>query len=277
MYVPKVRIQIIFLGLIVKMILLSLFLFFVSFSSQAETHHVPGKSNELVSEMSPGEYKFYSVKYVYDGDTILLTNEKRIRLSGINTPEVKRRYKKSQVGGKEARAWLLKRLKNTKVRLQGDVEKKDKYGRTLAHVFTEDNEHINLQLVEKGFASVNIHLPNLMYADALFIAQQQAEEKQLGIWQYKEYKPKRVSELKKSNVKGWQRVIGQLKKIHRTDKNIYLIFADNFAVKIKRKSSSLFPDLDSYVGSQMEVRGWIYKHRKRYILPIYHPTQLIRK
>ncbi|MGZ4981330.1 MAG: thermonuclease family protein [Methylobacter sp.] len=89
-----------------------------------------------IVDIKPG-YGFYTVKTVYDGDTVVLEDGRKIRLLGINTPEVQHRGKLADAGGDEAKQWLTDKLKNTKVRLEAGVEKTDKYGRTLAHLFTE--------------------------------------------------------------------------------------------------------------------------------------------
>jgi micrococcal nuclease len=260
------------------------FLLFSSFSIQAEifqwvdikgnTHYSdkPHDGAEIL-QVKTG-YTFYKIKKIYDGDTILLSNGKKIRFLGINTPEVEGRNKSAQPGGKEAKQWLTEKLKKSRVRLGKDVEKKDKYGRLLAHVFTEDGEHINLELVKKGLASVSIYPPNLNYIDDLLIAQDQAEEGLLGIWSYTDYLPKQVSKIGKTSIKGWQRVSGRVKNVRHSRKYSYLDFSDTFGLKIARKSLGLFPELESYVGKQIEARGWIKKYKGLYRMFIRHPSAL---
>lgn len=165
-------------------------------------------------------HSYYQVKKVYDGDTVLLSNGNKVRFLGINTPEVEGRHKSAQAGGEEAKRWLQKTLKNKKIRLEKDVEKQDKYNRLLAHLFTKDKQHINLELVKRGLATVNIHPPNLKYTNELIKAQQQAEQNKLGVWQRKEYTPKQVNKLNRSNYKGWQRIKGEI-KIFAIPENIF--------------------------------------------------------
>ncbi len=152
------------------------------------------------------------------------------------------------------------------------MEKKDKYGRLLAHIFTEDNAHINLELVKKGLASVNIYPPSLKYTKELLEAEQLAEQHNLGIWGVDEYKPVQFSEINKANAKGWHRVLGKVKKIRHARKNSYIDFSKNFSLKIKNKSLSLFPKLEDYLGKEIEVRGWIGKRKNSYSMFIRHPN-----
>ena len=225
-------------------------------------------------KINPG-YSYYFVKKVFDGDTVLLSNGKKVRFLGVNTPEVEGRNKSAQAGGDDAKQWLIEKLKNKKVRLEPDVEKKDKYGRLLAHLFTEQKEHLNLELVKRGLASVNIYPPNLKYSDEFLRAQKIAETDKQGIWHLKEYAPKPAKQIKNGSFKGWQRVKGRIKNIRQSRKYSYLDFTDVFSVKIAKKSLGLFPDLNNYIGKKVEVRGWISKQKKRYSMFVRHPAAIV--
>jgi micrococcal nuclease len=268
------------------MILLLFLLLSLSFSAQAEIYlwldaegnqHFSDKPqrNAQVFQVHAG-YTYYEVSKVYDGDTILLANGKRLRLSGINTPEVEGRYKSAQAGGEAAKRWLIKKLKNSKVRLEVDVERKDKYDRLLAHLFTEEQEHINLELVENGLASVNIYPPNLKYTAALLAAQRAAEYGKKGIWKDKAYAPKAVEQIRTGSYNGWQRVLGSIKHFRHERKYSYLDLTAYFSLKMSKKSLSLFPALASYTGKKVEVRGWVSKHKQSYSMFIRHPSAIIR-
>ena len=90
------------------------------------------------------------VERVIDGDTIE-TALGHIRLLGINSPE------KGEAGYEEAKDYLIERVLNQSVKLEYGKERNDKYGRILAYVFL-NNENINLELVEKGYA--NYYFPS---------------------------------------------------------------------------------------------------------------------
>ncbi|UOA10654.1 thermonuclease family protein [Methylobacter sp. S3L5C] len=219
-------------------------------------------------------YGFYSVKTVYDGDTIELENGKKIRFLGINTPEIQHRDKPAEAGGEEAKAWLLGKLKNTKVRLEFDIEKTDKYGRILAYLFTEKKEHINLSLVKAGLATVSIYPPNLRYVNELVAAGNAAEQAKSGIWQRPEYAAIPVGSLTESVHHGWTRLAGKVVSIRNTSKSVYLVFSSQFEARIERQWLSLFPDVNEYVGKTVEVRGWLSKNRKQFSVLIRHPSAL---
>ena len=219
---------------------------------------------------------YYQVDKVFDGDTILLSNGTKVRFLGINTPEVAGGRKSEEQGGEQAKAWLKQRLLHKKVSLQFDVEKQDKYQRSLAYVFDEQKSHINLELVKNGLAVVSIYPPNLKYLEQLLAAQQSAEAAQLGIWAYRQYAPKSFQSLNQDNYHGWQRITGTVAAVKKGRKYHYLQFSEQVAVQIPEEFVDLFVDLQSYVGKSIEARGWVHRSKDRFALLVRHPAELKR-
>jgi micrococcal nuclease len=132
----------------------------------------------------------YLVTRVIDGDTIVLENGTHIRYIGINTPETKDPRKPVEYFGKEASAENTKLVLNKKVRLEYDVQKIDKYGRTLAYVYLpirdaqgkEDEIFVNAWLVENGFARVSTYPPDVKYQDKFRELERKAREGKKGLW-----------------------------------------------------------------------------------------------
>lgn len=235
----------------------------------SDTKHDHATAFKLIQNDS-----FYKVKKVYDGDTILLNDGRKIRLLSINTPEVERPRQATQAGGKEAQQWLRQQLLNTQVRLEFDEQRRDKYKRYLAHVFTQQGMHINLELVRLAYASTSIHPPAKKYLAQLHAAQQIAETKRLGIWQYSEYAPKLTSEINANNKQGWQRIIGRVLQIKNTPKSRYLKMTDHFNVRVKKEHMHYFDNLVTLIGKKIEVRGWVNKYKNGYSMLIRHPTDI---
>lgn len=236
-------------------------------------------------DIKPG-YDFYKVKTVYDGDTVVLEDDRKIRLLGVNAPEVQHRDKLADAGGDEAKHWLSDKLKNTRIRLEIGVEKTDKYGRTLAHLFTENKEHINLQLVEAGLAAVSIYPPELGYVNELVKAQDKAEQAKLGIWGRPEYAAMPVGSLTEAGHPGWTRLVGKVVNIRKTRKSVYLEFSPSaelrtgaaegtvFEARIESKWLDLFPDVDAYLSKTIELRGWLNKNKGHWSMLIRHPSAI---
>ena len=203
--------------------------------------------NSTKIPINPG-YSFVTVEKVFDGDTVKLADGRKIRLLGINAPEVQHKGQATEAGGESAKNWLTQKLKNKKVRLVKDVEETDKYKRVLAHLFTENKDHINLQLIELGLAAVNIYPPNVLYAEQFTAAGLKAEQAKRGIWQQNAYMAIPVEKLAVSHQSGWLRVVGKVTVSRQSRKFVYLEFSDKFQARIEKKWLALFPDIDSYRG-----------------------------
>ncbi len=230
--------------------------------------------NSKKIQVKPG-YAFFKVDRVYDGDTVRLEGGRKIRLLGVNTPEVKHRSQATEAGGEAAKRWLAAKLQNQKVRLVTDVEQTDKYKRTLAHVFNENNEHINLQLVELGLAAVNIYPPNLLYSAQLTEAGAKAELARRGIWREPDYTAIPVEKIGKESHSGWLRITGTVIDIRSSRKYVYLSFPGSIQARIEKKWLTLFPDIVTYRGKTVEARGWLNKNRGGWSMLVRHPSALI--
>ncbi|MEJ2166626.1 MAG: thermonuclease family protein [Desulfobacterales bacterium] len=104
---------------------------------------------------------WYTVKWVEDGDTIVLNTGERIRYLGINAPEIDHEDSKAQPYGYQARSFNKKLLMRSKIRLEFDAERWDQYGRMLAYIFRPDGVFVNLRLLENGLAFYLYRLPNV--------------------------------------------------------------------------------------------------------------------
>jgi endonuclease YncB( thermonuclease family) len=123
------------------------------------------------------------VKYVYDGDTILINSGEKVRYLGIDAPELEYNGQNNNRLAEISRDFNLQFVKGKRVRIDFDKEKKDQYGRLLAYVFLENGEMINSILIRHGLAHIMITSPNKKYFGLLLGYQQQAMNKKIGIWQ----------------------------------------------------------------------------------------------
>lgn len=218
--------------------------------------------------------QLFSVKHVYDGDTIVLDNDQRVRLLGVNTPEIASRHREEEPGGTAAKTWLQNRINGQKVYLEQDQEKQDKYQRQLAHVFLADGTHLNLELIRHGLAFMSIIPPNLRYAEAFSRAQKQAEKQKLGIWGEQSYQARPLEQISSSS-RGWQRFTGIPRKIQQRRSFTYLVFNDQVSIRIANDHLNLFPKLESYLGKIIEIRGWISRRSNKFTITIQHPSALV--
>jgi micrococcal nuclease len=130
-----------------------------------------------------GNSGFYEVRWVDDGDSIVLSDGRHVRYIGINAPEVESEYSKAEPLGDEARDFNRKLVHLKKVRLEFDNEKYDQYGRLLAYIFLQDGTFVNNAMITEGYAYCLPKQPNVKYEDLFLKSQQSAMLSNRGIWQ----------------------------------------------------------------------------------------------
>ncbi|MDD4980277.1 MAG: thermonuclease family protein [Candidatus Omnitrophica bacterium] len=142
------------------------------------------------------DYTNIYVKRVVDGDTIQLETGEKVRLIGIDTPEMhesNKLYKDSQRSGQDTAAiresgrrayeFTKKLVEGKRVSLEFDVEKYDKYQRLLAYVYLKgDGTFVNAEIISQGYASLMTIPPNVKYADSFLKLYQEARQNKRGLW-----------------------------------------------------------------------------------------------
>lgn len=116
---------------------------------------------------------------VYDGDTLTLMvgdSKEKIRLLGIDAPEMKQ-----APWGAQSRDFARSLALNKQVRIETDVQPRDRYGRLLGYAYVGDT-FINLELIRQGHAVLLTYPPNVKYVERFTAAQTEARSKGLGIW-----------------------------------------------------------------------------------------------
>ena len=120
------------------------------------------------------------VEYVHDGDTLFLADGRKVRMLGINTPEIGENL---ECYGDEATAALRGMLpERAHVWVQQDVEPLDQYGRSLLFVYTDDGTNVNLALLSAGAAEVEMYEPNVLLSAEVHAAEDAARAADLGLW-----------------------------------------------------------------------------------------------
>lgn len=217
------------------------------------------------------------IKHVIDGDTVILEDGRYVRLLAINTPEVASKKRAAEPGGEAAKKWLRERVEGKAVRLVRDEQRRDKYGRWLYYLFDAEGRLINERLLANGLAVLSVHPPNLKYLDQLQSAQASAESRRLGIWGLPDYQPVTLQQVVSRKLKGWQRVLVRPQGVKKTRKYARLILDSTADIRIGKANLPNFPELESYLGCDLEVRGWVSWRKGRLSILIRHPSALLIK
>ena len=133
---------------------------------------------ELLSEYAMRQER---VTRVVDGDTIKLRNGETVRYLDIDTPETVHPSKPVECYGPDSTAHNNKLVNGKVVYLYVGENAKDKYGRTLAYVFT-NNSFVNGELVSEGFATVRSYGQPGELFENLMEFQKKARLLDKGLW-----------------------------------------------------------------------------------------------
>lgn len=121
------------------------------------------------------------VEYAYDGDTIKLTDGRKVRYIGVNTPEIGGKYTNGECFGAEAMNVNKQLVSGQEVEMEKDISELDKYGRHLRYIWV-DNVFINEFLVLQGYARVETIPPDVKYTRIFKEAESEARKNHRGLW-----------------------------------------------------------------------------------------------
>ncbi len=213
---------------------------------------------------------------VFDGDTLALTDGRRVRLLGINTPEIGHDGEPTEPFAKEAEE-LLRRLAGAgaRLRLRLDKERFDRYGRLLAHVFRDGGDNLQARLLGAGYATTLVVPPNEWSMGCYAAVEALARKRRLGIWGLAAYQPVPAATLADS-ARGFRLVTGRVQRVGESRANLWLNLSRHMAVRIPKDDLAYFADLDprQLAGRHVEVRGWIHKRRGELRITVRHPAAL---
>jgi micrococcal nuclease len=213
--------------------------------------------------------------YVYDGDTIKLEDGRKVRLLGINTPEISHHGKPSEPFGKEARQALVKLLAgNPRLALRYEEDRKDRYGRLLAHVYLPDKRDVELVLLRQGLAAAVAIAPNVGNFDCYLAAEREAQGK--GMWKLSYYQGVETTALPRGT-RGFRLLRGKVVHFGESRRSYWLDLAGHVAGRIPKRDMPSFEgrlDLRKLEGKRIRVRGWLYQVHGETRLNLYHPDAI---
>lgn len=121
------------------------------------------------------------VTRVIDGDTFEIEGGIKIRLIGMDTPEMKNKNKTIDCFAVEAKKKMESLVGGKEVVLVKDVSETDKYGRLLRYVYLGD-EMVNDTLLKEGYAKISTFPPDVKFKDVFLSSERQAREVKAGLW-----------------------------------------------------------------------------------------------
>ncbi|GGC96452.1 thermonuclease family protein [Halopseudomonas salina] len=219
-----------------------------------------------------------------DGDTLELTDGRRVRLIGIDTPEMGRRGEPAEPFAQAAKKRLQQLVEASGLRMYTGEEPSDRYGRILAHLHAADGSNIEAQMLKEGLGFALVVPPNDAMADCHGLAERQARSLDRGIWSRSPVI--RASALEEG---GFTIIKGRVESASEGGGHLWLDLDGPVTLRIGRDEREAFDanliegSPRRWVGRHVEARGWVVdrqrkgqspKTYKRFMLPVRHPFML---
>ncbi|QUX97616.1 nuclease [Marinomonas sp. CT5] len=243
-----------------RQVFLALFLF-LSFAAQADS---------LCS--ATGKLEKAAIKRVVDGDTIHLTDGRKVRLVGINTPELDHKKGNHEPYAVEATRFLRSRL-DQYVYIQTAKDGRDRYGRYLYYLFDKDRISLTSQLLSQGLGYRIAVPPNLAYQDCFEEAENLARNARKGLWQTRlQWQPKAGFAISRVTITS----------ITHNRGGWWLETDQDLVINLSPNVIDYWPAQEVFAleGKDVEVRGWQHHRKSRHsefkawVLSVRHPNDL---
>ena len=228
----------------------------------------------------PNSNKEYRVKQVIDGDTIELDGGERVRYLGLDTPETRKRQGETwvyapQPYAEKAKEFNRQLVEGRFIRLEFDIQKRDKYNRLLAYCFVGDT-FVNARILEEGLALLYTSSPNVKYVDLLVKKQQEARQNNRGIWG-------EIQVIAPKDAQAWLNQIvtveGRVSSLYQSSKVSILNFSrSKFKAVIFKDDYPVFMSagvsLSSYKGKTVRLSGKVREYKDNFEIIVRHPSSI---
>ena len=213
-----------------------------------------------------------TVAAIEDGETIELTDGRKVRLLGVKAPAPPLGWKGDEPWPfvAEAATALSRLASGAKVELRLDERRSDRHGHLLAQVYVVRGETlvwVQEALVQDGFARVYALADGRACVAELLAREEQARAARRGIWHSWAYRVQDAEDAKRLGrlTHSYQLVEGTVVAVGEGRKWIYLNFAQDwrrdFTISVDRKEADTFAaaglDLHALAGKRVRVRGWV--------------------
>ncbi len=232
--------------------------FFMLFFAQADA---AGRdcSSLLVEDSKKAEIAV--VDHIYDGDTLRLRDGRKVRLLGVNAPELARAGNAMQAGADAAKRAVLDWLpKDRRVRVVVGLAERDHYGRWLAYVFNDQGESLESDLLAKGLAFTVAIPPDLRHAECYYAIERTARQQRLGVWQGDAWQLLGVDDVIARGRSGYVRITGRVTRVDHA-RDLWIELDGALVLKVSAQNRRYFSEeqIGTLMGRSVAVRGWLVR------------------
>ncbi|SFX37990.1 thermonuclease family protein [Marinospirillum alkaliphilum] len=208
------------------------------------------------------------VANVYDADTLTLASGERLRVLGIDAPELGRDGRPHEPFALEGRDYLrqLLAMSGNRVHLHLGTEAQDRHGRLLAWLFLPDGRNVQRLLLEQGYVMQVTLAPNTAYAECLKPVEREARQARRGIWSQTEYHPGIAATAIPAGTQGAVILHGRVERIGESRDNLWLNLEGRVALQWPKNdlTADEVQQLRQLQGQAVRVRGWLVRDNSRH-------------
>ncbi len=215
------------------------------------------------------------VRHALDGDSLLLSDGRQVRLIGINAPELGRDGRPEQPLARAARTLLSSLSEGQSVELHFEQEPRDRYGRLLAHVRLADGRDLGEILVRQGLVWMVAIPPNVAAVARLTAAEDEARAQRRGVWNEPRYRPTPAARLGRDDT-GFRFIEGTVRAVRSARHSHFFELAPGVVLTAARADWSRYFDYSpqQLLNRQVVVRGWLTAHERELRMRLQHPAML---
>jgi len=197
---------------------------------------------------------------IVDGDTVQLRGGERVRLIGLNAPELGRNGKASEPLAAQAKQALTELLpRDRDIYLEAGAEARDRHGRRLAHLFLRRNGgSVEAEQLRRGLGFHVVVPPNNAHTNCLALAERDARRLRIGVWNTPYFSPRDSRSLDRGDA-GFRRVRLQVETVTGS-RDGWWLEGGQLAVRLSKQA--LPADAEHcaptcWRGHSLTLRGWV--------------------
>lgn len=218
-----------------------------------------------------------TVTHVHDGDTVRLAGGDDLRLIGIDTPELGRDGAPDQPFAAAARTALVRLLAahGNRLHLRLGAERRDDYGRLLAHAYLPDGRSVARVLIARGLGVRVTVPPNTRHHRCYAAAEARARAAERGVWGLARYRGVPAARLA-PDAGGFHVVRGRVRRVGEGGGAFWLEL-DGLTLRLAKDDlAAHFEGLEprALTGRRLRVRGWVYRVRGQARMNLRHPASV---
>lgn len=230
---------------------------------------------------APGALSRVEVASVTDGDTLRLRDGRRVRLIGVNAPELggKGRTAEPFAQASKRRLQALVEASGGRIGMLPGQQARDHYGRVLAHAFDAKGANLEAALLADGLGYFVAIAPNTALADCHRRVELQAREAGQGLW-------RRSPAIAAKDLRGagFALVRARVERLEQNRSGLWLELEGPLVLQIPQQDVAGFDQkaLADLRGRTIEVRGWVIDRKgradlsrqARWLIKVTHPSML---